>query len=86
MAGWPPRLEVDKSRDKTMRQPISRADVEASFNNKVRNMAIVRHIGRPIGNTLTPFLMQLQDWQKKEKIFILTNIFMISLAKNGLMK
>ena len=37
------------------RRPISRADVEASFNNQVRNMAIVRHIGRPIGNWLTPF-------------------------------
>ena len=61
MAGWPPRLEVDKSRNKAMRQPISRADVEASFNNQVRNMAIVRHIGRPIGNTLTPFFFN-QGW------------------------
>ena len=37
------------------RRRITRADVEASFNNQVRNMAIVRHIGRPIGNALTPF-------------------------------
>lgn len=37
------------------RRRITRADVEVSFNNQVRNMAIVRHIGRPIGNALTPF-------------------------------
>jgi phosphatidylglycerophosphate synthase len=37
------------------RRPISRADVRASFNNQVRNMAVVRHIGRPIGDALTPF-------------------------------
>lgn len=34
---------------------ITLADVEASFNNKIRNMGIVRWFGRPIGNRLTPF-------------------------------
>ncbi|MBT7667018.1 MAG: hypothetical protein HN608_19035, partial [Rhodospirillaceae bacterium] len=34
---------------------ITLADVEASFNNKVLNMGIVRWFGRPIGNRLTPF-------------------------------
>ena len=43
------------------RRPINRADVEASFNNQIRNMAIVRHIGRPIGNALTPFFYN-RDW------------------------
>ncbi|MDP6688408.1 MAG: CDP-alcohol phosphatidyltransferase family protein [Alphaproteobacteria bacterium] len=37
------------------RPRIGRAEVEASFNNQVRNMAVVRLIGRPIGNRLTPF-------------------------------
>ncbi len=37
------------------RKPITRAEVEASFNGQIRNMAVVRHIGRPIGNALTPF-------------------------------
>ncbi len=56
MAAWPPPPEVNASDHSSGRRPrITRADVEASFNNQVRNMAVVRHIGRPIGNRLTPF-------------------------------
>lgn len=61
MVDWPTRVEVDKSENMTTRRPINRADVEASFNNQVQNMAIVRHIGRPIGNALTPFFFN-QGW------------------------
>lgn len=55
MAVWPPPPEVAANEDSQGRRRISRAEVEASFNNEVRNMAVVRHIGRPIGNALTPF-------------------------------
>ena len=82
MAGWPPRLEVDKSRDKAMRQPISRADVEASFNNKVRNMAIVRHIGRPIGNTLTPFFFN-QGWTANQMTTLRLMLTMVAAILLG---
>ena len=61
MVDWPTRVEVDKSENMTKRRPINRADVEASFNNQVQNMAIVRNIGRPIGNALTPFFFN-QGW------------------------
>ncbi len=56
MAAWPPPPEVNAGDHSSDGRPrITRADVEASFNNQVRNMAVVRHIGRPIGNALTPF-------------------------------
>jgi|GEM_PF-1122846 phosphatidylglycerophosphate synthase len=55
-AAWPPLPEVAANDHAPNGRPrITRREVEASFNNEVRNMAIVRHIGRPIGNALTPF-------------------------------
>ena len=56
MAAWrlPPKVAIGGHSPEQGRR-ISREDVEASFNNQVRNMAIVRHFGRPIGNRLTPF-------------------------------
>ena len=56
MAAWPSPPEVAaKEQNSEGRRRITRREVEASFNNQVRNMAIVRHIGRPIGNRLTPY-------------------------------
>lgn len=61
------------------RRRISRADVEASFNNQVRNMAIVRHIGRPVGNALTPFFYN-RGWTANQMTSLRLGLAILAIA------
>jgi hypothetical protein len=80
MAGWPPPPEVTGAEHSRNGRPrISRREVEASFNNQVRNMAIVRHIGRPIGNALTPFFYN-RGWTANQMTTLRLGLAVLAVA------
>ncbi|MDP6346102.1 MAG: CDP-alcohol phosphatidyltransferase family protein [Alphaproteobacteria bacterium] len=64
---------------------ITLADVEASFNNQVRNSFVVRHFGRPPANRITPFFYN-RGWTANQMTSLrlaLTGLALASLVGDG---